>query len=206
MHILTNFVVALPSEARPIIGRLDLKRCEQARGVTLYRREDFRLAVSGIGKAASAAAVGYIAGGEPSATRHIWLNVGIAGHATLAKGTAGIAHRITDQATGTSYCPSIAFRTPCQTYALVCHDKPTTSYAQDAMCDMESSAFFSAASRFSSVDFVQALKIVSDNSAADIRALDRRAISRLVEMNLDIIEAVVGSLREIAARDPVPSG
>ncbi len=199
MQILTNFVVALASEAKPIIKRFRLKRCEEARGVTLFARDNIRLIVSGIGKAASATAVGYVAGSELHDTIHIWLNVGIAGHQTLAPGSVGMAHVITDRATGIAYYPSLVFRTPCPSYALECFDEPTTTYAGDAMCDMESSAFFSAAARFSSVEFVHALKIISDNSAADIATLDRASISALVETSLDNIEFVTDTLSRLAA-------
>jgi len=199
MQTLTNFVVALPSEAKPIIHRLGLRPDEQTHGLRRYRRDNVQLVVSGVGKVASATAVGYIAGAYPPDTRHIWLNVGIAGHAHLPKGTATIAHRITDLASGSSFYPSIVFRPPCRTSDIVCHDEPTTSYASDAMCDMESSGFFAAASRFSTVEFVHALKVVSDNTAADIGALDRKKITALIDDNLDHIERLADTLNEIDA-------
>ena len=197
MRTLTNFVVALPSEAKPIINRLGLRPSEPAYGMKRYRRDNLQLVVSGVGKVASATAVGYIAGADAPDTRHIWLNVGIAGHAHLPKGTATIAHRITDRATGSSFYPSIVFRAPCRTADIGCYDEPTTSYASDAMCDMESSGFFAAASRFSTVEFIHALKIVSDNTAADIGALDRTKISSLIDDSLDCIEHLAEVLNEI---------
>ncbi len=202
MQALVNFVIALPSEAKPLINRLGLRQDSSRPDVRLYTRNQYRLLVSGIGKAASATAVRTIVGSEPSDTHHIWLNVGIAGHAHLPKGAPGIAHLITDATTGVSFCPSIAFEPPCPTYALACYDKPTTAYAGDAMCDMESSAFFSAASQFSGAEFVHALKIVSDNSAADIEALDRTAIGLLIENNLDIVTSLAETLERIHARRP----
>ncbi len=69
MQTLTNFVVALPSEAKPIIHRLGLRREDQTRGMKRYRRDNFQLVVSGVGKVASAMAVGYIAGSCPSDNR-----------------------------------------------------------------------------------------------------------------------------------------
>ncbi len=203
MQTFTNFVVALPSEAKPIIQRLGLRLDDQTHGVKRYRRDNFQLVVSGVGKVASATAVGYLAGAGPAHARHIWLNVGIAGHAHLPKGTATIAHCITDLATGISFYPSIVFRPPCRTSDIVCHDEPTTSYSSNAMCDMESSGFFAAASRFSTVEFVHALKVVSDNSAADIGALDRTKITALIGDNLDCIERLADTLNDID-RNHVP--
>lgn len=198
MQSLINFIVALPSEAQPLIKYFKLSPCTQAFGVKLYSRDCFRLVVSGVGKTAAAAAVGYLAGAAQTDTHHIWLNVGIAGHPNLPKGSVGIAHRITDQATGATYYPSIAFRAPCASYALVCHDAPTATYAGAAMCDMESSGFFATASRFSSVEFIHSVKIVSDNSASDIEALNRASISAMIETHLTLIEAMATLLKRIA--------
>ena len=60
-----------------------LERCESPASVKCYVRDRFRLVVSGIGKVASATAVGYIAGSEPDDANFAWVNVGIAGHACL---------------------------------------------------------------------------------------------------------------------------
>lgn len=204
MQTLNNFIVALPSEAAPLIDALRLNRCTRARGVKLYRRDNYRLVISGVGKTAAAAAVGYIAGSEPADTRHIWLNIGIAGHATLSKGAVGIAHRIIDQATGATYYPAIAFRAPCASYSLVCYDAPNTTYADEAMCDMESSGFFAAASRFSSVEFIHSIKIISDNSDSDIAALNRTTISEMIKAHLTMIETLAELLERLAERHLAP--
>lgn len=200
MRNVVSFVVALPSEARPIVDALRLQRSERTDNVKLYERENIRLIVSGIGKIASAAAVGYIAGNELTECSFIWINVGIAGHAHLPPGTVGIAHVVVDQATASTYYPAIAFPAPCESYALACFDKPTTSYAGAAMCDMESSGFCAAASRFSSVEFIHVLKVISDNSAGDIEALDRSAITTLIEGKLEIIEELAETLERLAER------
>ena len=99
MHAELNFITALPSEARPLIDHYGLRRSARGRGITLYETDGVRLAVSGIGKAASAYAVGVIAGIAGDTTEQLWLNVGIAGHAHVPRGTIGIAHRIDDTAT-----------------------------------------------------------------------------------------------------------
>lgn len=200
MRVLNNFIVALASEAAPLIDSLELSRCSESSKVKLYRRDNYRLIICGIGKTAAAAAVGYIAGTESADTRHIWLNIGIAGHSTLAKGSIGIAHRIIDQATGTTYYPAMAFHTPCASYSLVCHDAPDTTYASDAMSDMESSGFFAAASKFSSVEFIHSLKIISDNTSKDIRSLNRTTISKMIAAHVKLIESFAELLESIAVK------
>ncbi|MFT4583407.1 MAG: adenosylhomocysteine nucleosidase [Gammaproteobacteria bacterium] len=194
MPLRINIVVALPSEARPIIEHLSLRHERTNGGMKFYRCENISLVVSGVGKTASAMAVGFLAALADSEDRHIWLNVGIAGHATLPIGTLIIAHTVTDHATGRSLYPSIVFNLPCQSHPVRCFDQPSMDYPFNAICDMESAAFYAAASRITEVEFTQILKIVSDNSESDIRALDRDKIVSLVEENLGALDATLAAL------------
>jgi adenosylhomocysteine nucleosidase len=205
MQRLINFIVALPSEAAPLIDALRLSRCTRTSGVKLYQRDNFRLIVCGVGKIAAATAVGYIAGTEQADTQHIWLNVGIAGHSSLPKGSVGIAHQVTDKATGTTHYPAFVFRAPCASYALVCHDAPTTTYAGDAMCDMESVGFFAAATRFSTVEFIHSIKIISDNSTADIKAINRTNIRQMIEAHVALVVSFANLLEDIAVTHLTPA-
>jgi adenosylhomocysteine nucleosidase len=197
MSLRINIVVALPSEARPIVEHLSLRHERTAGGMKYYRSENVSLAVSGVGKTASAMAVGFLAAMADSEDRHVWLNVGIGGHAKLPIGTSIIAHTITDHATGRSLFPSIVFNLPCESYPVRCFDEASTDYPFNAICDMESSAFYAAASRITEVEFAHVLKIVSDNSECDIRALDRNRIHSLVHGNLGVLDATLAALVDL---------
>ena len=193
----TNLIVALPSEARPIIDRFRLRHNNQADGVKIYHGNDMRLIVSGVGRIASAAAVGYIAGATPADVRHTWVNIGIAGHLYLPVGSVGLAHSIIDHASAKTYYPSIAFNPVCQTTALSCHADVTTTYAGEAMCDVESSGFFAAATHFADVEFIHCLKIVSDNAAVEIESLNRQTISALTAGQMDVIDNILACLKDL---------
>ncbi len=198
MHTLTNLIVALPSEAAPLIDNFRLSRCTKARGLKVYGRDNIRLVIAGVGKIAAAAAVGYIAGTEPADARHIWINIGIAGHATLPKGSLAIAHRIIDRATGATFYPAFACPVPCDSYSLTCHDAPNTAYADAEMHDMESSGFFATASRFSSVEFIHSIKVISDNSARDIGLLTREIISEMIGVHAATVKSFAARLECLA--------
>ncbi|MFT4565004.1 MAG: adenosylhomocysteine nucleosidase [Gammaproteobacteria bacterium] len=200
MSLRINIVVALPSEARPIIEHLSLRHERTVGGIKLYQFENVFLVVSGIGKTASAMAVGFLAAMADPEDQHIWLNVGIAGHASLPIGTSIIAHTVTDHTTGRSLYPSIVFNLPCEGHPVRCFDEPSTDYPFAAICDMESAAFFAAASRFADIEFIQILKIVSDNSEGDMRALDRDTIVSLVKGRLEILDATLGALVALDAK------
>lgn len=193
-----SFVVAMPSEARPLIESMQLRPLDAPSSTRLYGRDNVRLIVSGVGKVASASAVGFIAGREPPDTQHVWINAGIAGHAELPVGTIGIAHEIVDTVHGSAFYPAITFKAPCESYALTCHDEPTTTYAGNALCDMESAGFFSAAARFSSVEFIHAVKVVSDNAQTDVKSLDRVSITNLMAGALDTVGRLAETLEQLA--------
>ena len=63
---------------------------------------------------------------------------------------------------------------------------------------MEASGFFFAATRFSSAELVQAIKIVSDNSERSV-ARDRAQVSELIATQMPAIEAEADRLRALAA-------
>ncbi len=200
MPVQLNFVTALPSEARPLVDHFKLGQAHRTNGITWYANDTIRLAVSGVGKSASAFAVGVLSGMHHAPTKALWLNVGIAGHRDAAIGSIGIAHRIDDLATAQSYYPAIVFNSPCGSSRVSCFDRPTTSYDGDALCDMESAAFFAAATRTAGVEFAHVLKIVSDNSAEHLTMLNRQIISELVQGQIDVIATVAHELMGLASR------
>ncbi len=194
MAPVTNLVVALPSEARPLVERFDLRPRDPAGPLRTYEGRNIRLVVSGVGKLASAHAVGYLAGCTGATRGDLWINVGIAGHANVPVGTVALVHRIEDAAIRRAYYPVIAVSAPCPSFAVTCFDEPTTNYAGDALCDMESAGFFAAASRHQTHEFIHLLKVVSDNCAADIPQLDRAAIGRLVASAADCLGTLIDRL------------
>lgn len=200
MSVQLNFITALPSEARPIVERYKLGPAHRTHGITWYENAGVRLAVSGVGKSASAFAVGVLSGMDNASVQPLWLNVGIAGHRDADIGSIGIAHRIDDLATARVHYPAIVFNAPCPGFRVACFDQPTTSYHDDALCDMESSAFFAAAIRTSGVEFAHIVKIVSDNNAEHLEALNRQTITDLVCGQIDVIAEVAERLMRVAAQ------
>ena len=74
-----NFVVALASEAKPLISHYGLTLQSHRRGFPLYAGTDLRLVVTGIGRVRVAAGTAFLAGSNSDASGP-WLNIGIAGH------------------------------------------------------------------------------------------------------------------------------
>lgn len=212
--IVTNFVVALDAEARPIIDFYQLKRLSTIASHVVYSNNNHSifLIVSGIGIAASQGAVGFLAGWQLAVKEYasdtinrqdsalafaratLWINVGIAGHAEQAIGAIFRANKITDQysllnedATNPTsesgyssvhYPINVLKAAAIPSLPLISYPQPMLDYdamkATQSMADMEAIGFAMAAKRYASMELVQAIKIISDNSAEPIEnKLDR---------------------------------
>ena len=193
-----NIVTALPAEARPLREHLGLRHKQPNAAFPVYRNDNMALIVSGPGKVAAAAATAVLAGNDPEATKNAWLNIGIAGHAQHDIGSAFIAHRITDQANGSSWYPPQTLDLCLPTENLLTVDQPGEDYPRDALCDMEASGFFPVACRFSTSELVQSLKIVSDNTTQPATAITAKLCSRLVADRIDDIEQLLTALDRLA--------
>jgi len=198
-------VCALPAEARPWIDHYRLHADGPAPFRT-WQSDDVALVVSGIGQHAAAAACGYLAAHAGASRSTAWINAGIAGHPRLARGAVVLVDRCAGAAG--VFHPSLPiasslFRAPCVTV-----DDVERRFAEDALYDMEGYGFYHAASRFSYLELVHAVKVVSDNREQDTGDLDRQTVSRLVADAMPaIVSALVDPLLEVASdlsRDEMP--
>ena len=188
-------VVALAAEARPLLAS------HRLRGVSghpyrICAGEQTHLIVSGIGKVAAAAATAYLRaliGDAPAA----WLNIGISGHGSQAVGTALLAHKVVDAASGKSFYPTFTASPPCRT-TLLCTVERVQSPAGDAAYDMEASGFCQAAQRFATSERVHCLKVVSDNPQSSYQALNAEKVEALIEAQLDMVAHVGEHLQSLS--------
>ncbi|HSW72473.1 MAG TPA: hypothetical protein VLG44_03585, partial [Chlamydiales bacterium] len=171
--------VALPMEAAPIIKALKLKQIEK-RAFTLYGNESYRLIVTGIGKMAMAAAVSYLY--ALSQDVRGFVNFGLAGHPTLAIGSFVLAHKITDSALNKHFYPHIPKGFMGETHQVVTKDMPELEYPQNVCYEMEASAFFQTAMRFTSIENIHVAKVISDNR---LFPFAKEKAGHLIEQNLN---------------------
>lgn len=199
-----HVVVALPAEARGLARGLGLgRRRGGPAGRHLFRGNGLDLLVSGPGRARARRVVESLAGQQGSTTQSGWLNVGIAGHASLPPGTCLLAQEILESSTGRSWSPTIPFRIDCPTVAVCTVDRPETEYATDAAYDMEASGFFAAAHRVSRPGLVQVLKVVSDNRGDDLSRLTADRVESLVRAACPTISELLRLMAEsLGHREP----
>lgn len=196
--IKTFIFTALPCEAKPFIDYFRLKKDQNSHPFALYFNEDTALAVSGCGKIAMAAAVAYSLAKFKSAQHPVLINIGIAGHKSATLGELFAAHKITDVETGKHFYPQLIAKLPCSTLAINTVSRPETHYADHCLYEMEASAFYEIAARFSSGELIQAFKIVSDNQESSLAQIDAPTVSAWINAKLELIAEGIRQLELLA--------
>ena len=194
---MTNLVVALQAEARPIIEALDLVQDRPAGMFPVYCNGGLSLVVSGIGRACCAAAVIHLFHRTAQRADQAWLNIGIAGHQQVPIGSVLLASRITERASGRCWYPPYVLDVGLLRSPLVTVDEPERCYPQCCAYDMEASSFYQIASRCSTGELVQSLKIISDNPGSNLD-LTADQISQLLADQMSAIESAVGQLSDLS--------
>ena len=190
-------VVALQAEAQPLITHFGL-RCESRMGMfRVYRSESMALVISGVGKSLSAAATGYLCGCSDESRNAPWINIGVAGHRDVDVGELIVANKIIDQSTAHSWYPPQLVSSVVNS-TLITVDEPEENYPERAAYDMEAAGFFPSATRCSSGELVQSIKVISDNPHQSITSLNARCIEQLITKNLSKIEQFINRLSELA--------
>ena len=188
-----HITCALKPEARPLLDYFKLRPASAGAGIHHNSDSGISLTVSGIGKSAAAAAVARTREHFKAGRSHAWLNLGIAGHASLPVGQAVLVKKITDDASGQTWFPSRVFTSTLPAHDLLTLDNPGSNYRNE-LFDMECAGFFRAASKHATLELVQSLKIISDNCDQPMEGINPALISRLIGQNLPVIEEVVEQL------------
>jgi len=157
------FFAALECEAKPLIGHFKLKKETSVSAFSIYRGENITLTVTGLGKAAMAAGIGYSLALYPAEGLPVIFNIGIAGHKEHDLGALFAAEKIIDQDTGRNFYPQLVSSPPCITQVITTVSQPQLSYPEDTLYEMEASAFYETAVRFTSSELIQCFKVISDN-------------------------------------------
>ncbi|NOQ14424.1 MAG: hypothetical protein GQ583_08120 [Methyloprofundus sp.] len=197
------FFAALPCEAKPLIKHFKLKKELSVTAFTIYRNANITLTVTGLGKSAMAAGVAYTLALFPALGLPVLLNIGIAGHCSHELGSIFAVEKITDQETGRKHYPQWVISPPCPTQSLITVAQAEPSYASDAMYEMEASAFYETATRFSSSELIHCIKVISDNKDSPSAQIKPAQVSQWLMNALPIIEKISQKLGELAGISPL---
>ena len=182
---------ALTCEAKCFIDHFNLKKDVTVRPFSVYLNGEICLTVTGLGKHAMAAGVAYTQALFADVENPVMLNVGIAGHEYHPLGGLFLIDKIIDNDTRKSYYPSLIFAPSCPTGSIKTSSTPQFSYEQQHLCDMEASAFYDTAIRFSSIEFIFCLKVISDNEASSIENIQAKQVSALIAPHLAKVKSIL---------------
>jgi adenosylhomocysteine nucleosidase len=189
---------ALPCEAKPLVEHFNLKKDTTVQPFAVYFNHDICLTVTGLGKSAMAAGVAYTQALFASAEHPVLLNIGIAGHKDHAVGSLFLIDKITDLDSPKNYYPPLVFTPPCPTAHVQTASRPQLDYDQQHLCDMEASAFYETAVRFSSGELIQCLKVISDNRLSPVENIQPKQVSSLIAAHVPTIEAILKELSRLS--------
>lgn len=195
---------ALPCEAKPLVEYFRLKKATTVQPFALYFNRELCLTVTGLGKNAMAAGVAYSQALFASVEHPVLINIGIAGHQDHALGTLFLIDKITDVDAGKSYYPPLVFKPPCPTERLQTVSRPQLNYAPDCLYDMEASAFYETAVRFSSGELIQCLKVISDNESSPAENIEAKQVTALIGAHVATIEILLAELSRLARTITAP--
>ena len=194
-----NLVVALKSEAYPLINHFRLKKQEShSTHFPTYRNNRLALIVSGIGKEKSRNSVNFLADVQQFDNATAWLNIGIAGHGSRSVGEGYLANVIEDRSTGKMHYPPVSREFNCTTGKVTTVDEVESRYLEDTGYDMEAFGFYSAAVKQSTVEIVHCYKVVSDNKEKSTLSLTRQHVSNLINTQIHVIEQICRILHNLS--------
>ncbi|MFZ2169973.1 MAG: hypothetical protein WAW61_10100, partial [Methylococcaceae bacterium] len=198
---------ALPCEAKPLVKHFDLKKNVSIEPFAVYSNHDICLTVTGIGKSAMAAGVAYTQALFASVKHPVIVNIGIAGHKDHVLGSLLLIDKIIDVDSQKNYYPPLAFTPSCPTGSIQTASRPQLGYDQPHLCDMEASAFYETATRFSTGELILCLKVISDNQLSPAENIQPKQVSDLIAAHVLTIEAILtyatGLAEQITTVKPV---
>jgi len=192
-----NFVIAFQAEAKPIIEALQLSKTDD-RLFPCYQNERHRLVISGLGKVRARKAVEHLLS-QGLEKNSCWLNVGIAGHGSLEVGNAFLAAKIQDEVDGGCFFPPLVHPTILPPSTLISCEQPSTAYLPDCGYDMEGHAFYGALLSETLREFVQVVKIVSDNPKSPINEITPAKATSMIETHVTSVLELTGEMEKCRA-------
>jgi len=195
---------ALPCEAKPLVEHFKLKKDTTIQPFAVYLNQDICLTVTGLGKSAMAAGVAYSQALFASVEHPVLVNIGIAGHIDHVLGSLFLIDKITDVDSLKSYYPPVAFTPPCPTANIRTVSRPQPVYDREHLCDMEASAFYETAVRFSTGELIHCLKVISDNELSPAENIQPKQVEALIAAHVATIETLLKELSRLAALITAP--
>lgn len=193
------FVCALYIEARPLIKYYNLKRDMNDNYYQIFTNENISLIITGSSKIACACGVSHLLSGGISPDDIIF-NVGICGSRGNKIGKAFLINKITDNSTKREYFTDILIKNGFDEGCIETFEVPVNDLNFEGLCDMESSGFFQAASKYLPSHLIQLVKIVSDN--LNDAHIQKDMIEDIINQSIPLIDDYIKNMKSAFAKEP----
>lgn len=191
LPINTLLFFALACEAKPFITHFGFKKNLEHTVFDIYQADNRLLIITGVGKVAMAAGVAYCLALWKGEQPPVMFNLGIAGHQTAGIGELWLAEKITDADSAKYFYPQCLPNTNLNSKALVTFSQPQAEYSPNSLQDMEASAFYETATRFTSSELVLVAKVISDNEQVTLQAINAKQVSSWMASHVAAIVALL---------------
>ena len=189
-----NFVVAYLAEAQPVIDYYDLKKVDHA-SIPLFQNDQHSLVLSGLGKNSATSATQNLSRSTNNPNGG-WINLGISGHGSLAKGDLFIAGKILDDNAKETFYPPQLYASSITVSTLKSCSKPSMEYQEGMGYDMEAHAFYKTACQFTTRELIQVVKVVSDNPSFPLDQFSPKDAPVMINQHLQRIDDLVKQIEE----------
>ncbi|MCH9634204.1 MAG: hypothetical protein S4CHLAM7_09490 [Chlamydiae bacterium] len=191
-----NLVIALLSEARPLINHYQLKQTEKE-PYSIYENDQMRLVLSGIGKLNAACAVTSLIHLRPITQDECWLNIGLAGHPSYPLGSACLVSKVSDWTLRRVFYPAFTFEAPGNRAPLISLDQPSQNYLEDTLYDMEAFGYYFAAIKYVLSEKIHSYKIISDNKKNPFHQITKEKTEHYITNHIEPIDKLIQSLKQL---------
>lgn len=188
---------ALECEAKGLINHFKLKKDNTSHPFSMYGNDEVILTVTGVGKVAMAGGVAYVLARFSSVKAPVLVNIGIAGHKTQVIGDLLIASKISDAESLKVFYPQLIGANWPESSEIKSTALPNTDYVDNCLNDMEASAFYEIAVKFSSSELIHCLKVVSDNEQTSIDGINAKRVVNWISNQLTSIEKTFNHLQQL---------
>lgn len=201
-----NYIItALAGEALPLINSFKLKKDITQTRFDVFKNQDTKLVVSGVGKIRSAIATASILVSEPPNLEDRIFNIGICGSGVkeYKTGEFFLINKIDDYSSRKSFYPETVFKHNFSEERIITFDRPVTrkefKEVPQSLVDMESSGFYEAASQHFQSHKIHILKIISDHLKGE--KLTGSFVQGLVEKMIPSLKEMIQNSSKILAKD-----
>lgn len=188
---------ALECEAKALINHFKLKKANTNYPFSIFSNENMVVTVTGVGKVAMAGGVAYVLALFPDVNMPVLVNVGIAGDKTHELGSLLIASKIRDVESGKVFYPQLIGDKWPESREIRSSVLADTNYSIDCLYDMEASAFYEMAVKFSSIELIHSIKVVSDNESSPVEAINAKKVVEWIGKQVENIEKTFSHLEQL---------